>query len=305
MYCKNCGKKLSESARFCDRCGQPSGTAPKKPQRTSSAQGKKQAVSRRQPDSYDRYRKKQLQKEAERKRRRKRTRIITIWVILIALAGAVGGGIYAYYYTMKNSGGDWTGANASASPAGTQQSSPSPSASSEADRPEETSAASSQDNSGCEIYIDSAYGFRCPYPAKFETGTLSNRNTRLSLKDPEGDGEMLISYEKISETQTAANLMRDYVKGIGVSADFNRAGENWYEVDFKRNGKVNHRKAVIIDNSKYVYFDFTYNENTEHKKVYDSYIDYADEYLENQYTEKSKEIGAEKSKESETEKAKD
>ncbi|MBP3359714.1 MAG: zinc ribbon domain-containing protein [Clostridia bacterium] len=296
MYCKKCGKKLSDSARFCDRCGQPSGTAPKKTQRPAAPQNRTQTLSKRQQDSYDRYRKKQLQKEAEKKRRRKRTRIITIWVILIALLGSVGGGLYAYYYTMKNSGGDWTGANASASPADTQQSSPLPSASSEtAQAAASATASAAQDNSGCEIYIDNAYGFKCPYPAKFETGTLSNRNTRLSLKDPDGDGEMLISYEKISETQTAANLMRDYVKGIGVSADFNRAGENWYEVDFTRNGKVNHRKAVIIEKNKYVYFDFTYNENTEHKKVYDSYIDYADEYLDNQYTEKAKEDAAEKS----------
>lgn len=272
MYCKKCGKKLPDSSRFCDRCGQPTNAAPKK------SRPKQDAPKRRQNDSYDNYRKKKMQHEVQRRRRQRQTRIITVWAIIIAILVAVGAGFGAYYITMKN----LTENKVTASPSPSASTSAASEAPSESAAAQKSEAAQDSDNSGCDIYIDKSYGFKCAYPSDFETGTLANSNTKLSLKDPSGDGEMLISCEKVSESQTMSVLLRDYVKGIGVEPDFNRAGDDWYTVTFTRNGKVNHRKAVLFDKALLVYYDFTFSEGSDNKAKYSGYITYIDEYIEKQ-----------------------
>lgn len=298
MNCKNCGKRLSEKALYCDRCGTPvkatrtsrSTTTAKKNSsgRTSTAVATKKPQTDNR-DSYDRYRKKKMQRDLELKRRRRRARIAIVWAIFLALAGAIGGGIYAYTYMMR-------GVNPQPTPEPTEEVQVEETELPEATiEPESTEKAKSTEkaeddaaSNGCETYIDRAYGFKCAYPADFVTGSLANKNTRLSLKDPDGDGEMLISYEKISKSETATNLMRDYVGGLGVDPDFNRAGEKWYSVTFTRNGRVNHRKATILDSTQLVYYDFVYDQGSDNRNKYEDYIDYMDDYIEKQALKSNK-----------------
>jgi len=267
-----------------------------------------------------------MKREAEIRRRKRRTRILTVWIIILAIIASIGGGIYSFIHTSNNSNmtsdnpsvqtqtnenteseqpeeSDNTSENSDSDKSKASENEELPE---ETDSEEDTETTSEEDDenadsaeaadSGCEIYIDKTHGFKCPYPSSFEVGTLSNKNTRLSIKDPEGDGEMLISYEKISEAQKASILMRDYVKGIGVEPEYNRAGNNWYEVTFIRGGKFNHRKAVITDGTKYVYYDFTYSVDSESKTEYEKYIEFADSYLEKNYPESSETDKEESSK---------
>ena len=272
MYCKKCGKKISDNARFCDRCGQP--VPAQRPQ-----------PKKRELDSYDRYRKKKMQKEAQRRRQKKRVAVIVVWAIIIAVIVSVAGGLYAHNYIMKNApDGVQAMPGVSPTPKPSETVEPTASTAAKSEEPDDSEGGSmnSASDEGCQIYIDNVYGFRCPYPSEFEVDNLSNQNTRLSLKDAEGGGRMIISYEKISDTDNGASLMRDYVGGIGVSPEYNRAGENWYSVSFVRNGKVNHRKGIIINGTEHVYYDFTYDQLSDKKAKYEDYTDYIDEFLDTQ-----------------------
>ena len=297
MYCKNCGRKLEDTARFCDRCGQMAGTVPprQKPQGrqdTDNAGRNNKRFESQGRDSYSEYRKKKMQNDLDAKRRKKKTRILVIWVAIITIVAAVGGGIFANRQTksqLEAEKAKKTGVTPTET--ATEQADESSS-----EEPEETSEnkqsaekSETADNPDVEVYRDSMYDFKCPCPSYFEQGTLANNNTRLSLSDPDGDGKMLICCEKISGNQSPAVLMREYVNGIGVEPDFNRAGTNWYAVTFTRNSKTNHRKAIIIDNSTYMYYDFSYNSASDNKSKYEEFIEYADGYLDKQYKTKANE----------------
>ena len=275
MYCKKCGKKLPDSSRFCDRCGQPTYAPQKKSAQRRPAQPKH--------DSYDTYRKKKMQHEAQRRKQQRRTRNVAALAIVIAILAAIGAGFGTYYFTMKNLNEN-KAATSSAQPSATasEAASEKPSESASEIAKATYDDGLSENNSDFDVYIDKSYGFKCAYPSEFETGTLANSNTKLSLKDPKGDAEMLISCEKVSDSRTTSVLLRDYVKGIGVEPDFNRAGDDWYSITFTRNGKINHRKAILLDKALFVYYDFTFAEGSDNKPKYTKYITYMDEYLEKQ-----------------------
>lgn len=297
MNCKKCGKRLSDKARYCDRCGSAvkgAASSMSVARKTTSSRGGTAVATKpttRSKNSYDAYRKKKMQEELEQRRRRRKVRIAILWIILLAIIGAVGGGLYAYTYMMR--GGTPENEEASVSETDIPISNPEKTESIQTPEatqtPKPTATPEPNDNNpGCDIYIDRAYGFKCAYPADFETGSLMNKNTRLSLEDGSGDAQVLICHEKINKSDTASGLMRDYVEGLGVDPEFNRAGDKWYSVTFIRNGRVQHRKAVILDDSQFVYYDFVYEQGSDNKNKYEDYIDYMDDYLEKQITKSKK-----------------
>jgi len=275
MYCKKCGKKISDKTRFCDRCGHPSKSkSTGKNSQNSRKHPPKHSSSKRKPDSYDIYRKNKMKREAEKRHREKRRKRISMWLIFFAMILSVGAGFYAYYSTMQNINNGESGLT------------------DEVKVPSDTgeNAGTVTDNDLNEesepsekyfMHKDDVYGFECPYPSSFEIGTTSNENIRLSLLDPEGDAEMLISRKEIASTQTANNLMRDYVKGIGVDEFDSLAGDNYYEVTFTRTAKINHRKAVIVNEGEVIYYDFVYGSVSEHADEYEEYIEYIDAHFDN------------------------
>lgn len=294
MNCKYCGKRLSESARFCDRCGEPVGRRTTPKSNSSSKKPSTKKPVQKNGDSYDKYRKRKMQQELEAKRRKRKRRLVVVWVILLTLICAIAGGIYAHTYMLQNvldietvdilEQGETNNKATEENQEEQAEITPSPSPSA-SPSPTPTEIAQ-EDTSGCDIYIDRAYGFKCAYPSRFVTGTLSNNNTRLSLRDGEGDGQVLISYQKISKTDTASSLMKEYVNGLGADPDINRAGDNWYSVTFSRSGRINHRFAVVIPEEQYIYYDFVYEQGTAFKSEYDGYIDYMDKYLQKQVSKK-------------------
>ena len=86
MYCKKCGKRLSPSSQFCDRCGQPT-TSPPAPRRSSappSHRNHNRTRSEYANDSYTNYMRAKMKREMEIKRKKRRMRIITVWIIILA-----------------------------------------------------------------------------------------------------------------------------------------------------------------------------------------------------------------------------
>ena len=274
MVCKKCGKRLADRAHFCDRCGA---------KQISTAKSSKTPAM----ENYDSYRKRKMKYELEKRRRKRRMRIALVWVILIAIGGAVGAGMYSYKYMMQNRSEALVSTTETDVPEVTEEASETQEP--EQDEPEETPTPTvASENTDFEVYIDRAYGFKCAYPVGFVTGSLANKNTRLSLVDETGDGEMLISYQKAGKTDTASALMRGYVEGLGVDPDFNRAGENWYSVTFTRSGRVNHRLGTINGDLMHVYYDFIYEQGSDRRSEYEEYIDYIDEFLKNQISKNKK-----------------
>lgn len=292
MNCKNCGKRLSEQARYCDRCGSPiknssSGRGGSK-KTYSSGGGTAVATktSTRSKDSYDNYRKKKMQRELEQRRRRRKARIAIVWIIFLAIIGAVGGGLYAYTYMMRGINDQTDSTPTQVVQVATQTAEATEDAD-ETPEPKPTATPEQEDdNPGCEVYIDRAYGFKCAYPADFDTGSLMNKNTRLSLESSSGDAQVLICYEKINKSDTASGLLKDYVDGLGVDAEFKKSGDKWYSVTFIRNGRIQHRKAVIMEDNQLVYYDFAYDQGSDNKNTYEDYIDYMDDYIEKQMKSK-------------------
>lgn len=277
MYCKKCGKKISDKTRFCDRCGHPSksGSAVKSTQ-SSRRHPPKHSSSKRKPDSYDIYRKNKMKREAEKRHREKRRKRISMWLIFFAMILSVGAGFYAYYSMMQNINNGGSDLNDDLKvPSAAEENAENSELVTENDIDEDVEVSGDY-----YMHIDSNYNFECPYPSGFEVGTTSNQNIRLSLFDPDGDAQMIISCEEIASTQTANNLMRDYVKGIGVDEFESLAGENYYEVTFARNAKINHRKAVIVNEGEIIYYDFVYGNVSDYADQYEEYIEYIDKHFD-------------------------
>ena len=290
--CRRCGKKLPNDARICAYCGLKLTTQQSSGKKTTA---KKQTSSGRQTaakrDSYDRYRKQKMQQEIKKKRRRRRIRILIFWLLVLAIAGAVFGGMYAnkHYSSVINPSTEPTGEvhTSSAEPEKSDDSEDDASTPKPTKEPEVTPAATSKaqtldekaENSGCVVYEDSSYDFKCAYPADFVEGTLKTNNTRVSFKDENGGAEMLINFEKTGKSDTAEKLLEDYLNKIGVDPDVDNSGDNFYSVTFTRGGRINHRKAVISD-GKYIYYDFMYDQGSDSKSKYEDYIDFIDMYLE-------------------------
>lgn len=301
MYCKKCGKKIPDTARFCDRCGQPvkSGSG-----NGQNRENRRKQMNERKKDSYESYRKRKMQRETERKRLEKKRKMITTWLIILAFVLSIGLGFYAYYATMNGAKQE---NNASASPtaAATQKSSESPEDESEENsgesiiEDEESSETpependDSDDDSDLEEAIgkydtyESANDFECIYPAAFEDGDISNNDTVKSLKDPNAeDTIMLISYEEVGKSVTAGSILSDFKDNNSVSND---EGEpemltegNSYSITYIRNGQKRHRCGVILDNTKHVYYDFNHDNMSEYSNEYAEYINDIDEYLKKQ-----------------------
>ncbi len=214
-----------------------------------------------------------MQLELKKKRRKRRIRMLIFWLIVLAIAGGVFGGMYANKSYQSSINPASEAPSEMPEEASSEDESPSekPESTSEpSQEPEKTEKPSSKSetleekaaNSGCAVYEDASYEFKCAYPADFVEGTLKNNNTRVSYKDENGGAEMLINFEKISKSETAEKLMEDYISKIGVDPDVDNCGDNFFSVTFTRGGRINHRKAIIFDD-KYIYYDFMYDHGSD------------------------------------------
>ncbi len=296
MYCKKCGRKLRNEARFCDYCGQST-----KETRTSSA-SKPSGTARSQSSSkaraeYDRNKK---QRELERQKVQKK-RTTALFLFLIAIVAALVLGFASYNMTKteldkeKGITTEETEAPKNTEEALEDDETEETEAPKKTSQPTETEKAEVKNEKyyediakKCNIYRDSrTENIRCPYPESFEQGSKSNKNTVISLVDPLNDGSMMICSETVGTGKSASVLMKNYAAGVGGSIKTSRAGEGWYEITFTRNNKINHRKAVVVDGVS-VYYDFSYDVDSSEASSYEEYIEYIDYYLDKELTSATK-----------------
>lgn len=297
MYCKYCGKQLSNNARFCDRCGHNVGRISQQGSSRQSSSGRSYPYGHEDLYSYEKnrssgyskyqkYKREQQRRAAEEKRRKIRNRRIVLLIILLAVAASVATGIGSYIYVKNHSDDAWKNTDGAAQVNATASVSPSVSPS-PSQEPASATVGTSQSADGilsaaaankCKIYTDKTMNFTFPYPESFVEASISGSKTKYSVKDPEGDGSMMISAETVGSSATAKQIMKDYASGVGTSLSFNRAGDNWYSLAFERNGKYNYRKGILL-NGQHIYYDFIYETSSQKRSEYEGYTKYIDEYL--------------------------
>lgn len=258
MYCKNCGKELKDTARFCDRCGQSV-----KKSKESSQAARHREIEELKAERLNR--KKRLEEKEARqqerkikKRRKKRgggVIIFLIIVILIAVLSVIIG------YNIFPSDGGTDSALEPVSPT------------SAADNAVPTAAAETSADKYSEITVGN---INIPYPTEFYTNTSSG-NEKLNIVDSLGGATMIVAQE--ARNGEITELIKEYIASIGAN-DSNtgpemRAGTDWYSVTAEVDGKVYHRKC-IVRNGLAVYYDFTYDASSTSSKKYEDYISYID-----------------------------
>ena len=294
MYCKKCGRKLREEARFCDYCGQST-----KETRSQSAPKTTRTQSSSKARSEYEKNKKQRQIERERVQKNRRT---AFFLLLVAIVVAAVLGFASYNMTKteldkeKQVTEETQTPKTTQEPIETEDDTEEEKTSEATPKSTETSQKTEEKNEkyyesvakSCNIYRDDRMdSIRCPYPESFEQGSKSNKNTVISLVDPLNDGAMMICSETVGTGKSASTLMKNYAEGVGGSIKTSRAGDGWYEITFERNNKLNHRKAVVVD-GLCVYYDFSYDVDSGESSSYEEYIEYIDYYLDKELTSATK-----------------
>lgn len=270
LYCKKCGRQLRPEARFCDRCG----FVIKKETVKRSAAPQRSADRRRET--------------AKRKKSGGgKVFLVLLFAILLGVVSAMVAYNMMSQETQKAQVEDTVDEKESDIP--TQK--PKQVEDEEKDEPEETKKPQKEQETkvkkeadfsmkdSCLLYDNNKMkGIKCPYPEDFVQSSRKSSDTLISYEDSLNDGYMKICSEEIGSSDSASKLMREYTDGLGVKPQHTDSGDGWYEVSFVRNNKYNHRKAVLVDGTC-IYYDFSYDSDSEEKATYDDYIEYIDFYL--------------------------
>lgn len=250
MYCKNCGKKLPEDARFCDRCNMS--VRKKEDKMDIIEELKEERLARKKANAIE------ARLKSIKKVKRKRYVPIMTVIISIVAAGALSFGI-GYFVTTKNSS-----VQTEATPVPTA--SPTPKSEVKAE-PE-----INDDGYVTEMVANANFA----YPAGFEKDT-SNQTYHLHLKDKSGDGEIIVNKEITG--LTANELIVKYRDSIkNAKAQDSLANGLGYTVTLTADGKVYHKRSFVQDGWE-MYYEFRYPEASEKTAEYDEAIKYMDEYF--------------------------
>ena len=312
MYCKKCGRQLRQGAKFCDHCGSSTKgmTETKKTNSSGRSSGSKSGSSEQYDRNRSRYERNKKRRELERQKARKSRRTALLF-ILIAILVAVVLGVVTYNMMKPKKKADpnllenttsgqsflnneedeplvdveGEEAEEEEEPEETEKPTPKPTKEpekTEEEKEKELEEQFSEIEGEFNIYKHDKLGdIKCPYPKNFEDGSQANANTVYSLMDFENDGTMLICAEKVGKSKSASKMMDDYESGLGDKAKVlsSTSDDNGYEISYERNKRVNYRKAVIVDGIC-VYYDFSYDYDSQEKSRYDEYIEYINYYLD-------------------------
>lgn len=261
MECPKCGKRVRSTARFCENCG--------KTLRMPEPQNNF--------EKYEAYRRERARRvKAREKKKRIRRRRLKMLAVIVIVAAAV----CAAVFIGKN--GAQTKPSASPSPSASVSPSPTAAASNKISSKKKTGGAAAYDDISeeCDIYENPDKGIDIPYPSSMTESGESNDKTQKSIKTADGDANMIISAERTGQDTTVNQLLNTYKSGIGVSdsqSEIDDGGE-YYVLDFDRGGEHKHRMGIIKEDY-HIYYDFSYNNESDSVGKYREYIDYIDYYL--------------------------
>lgn len=268
VYCKNCGKKLPDDARFCDRCNMSVRKMESKMEMIEEL--KEERLARKKAKAVqERYKKMQQKK-------RHRHRLIAAGIVLILALGVISAVVSNIYYrntsdfntpAVTESAQPVQSAGASATPApdavvvGGAKSTPA-----------SGTAAVSPNSDG---YIETVIGgISFAYPRGYER--RNDSGAYLSLKDSNGEAVITVNSE---ETESAVvDLMKEYIDDMGGTFINSFTGSNWYTVAVSRDSEMYHRCGVL-ENGVHVWYEMRYPSASDKEGEYTETIEYMDEFL--------------------------
>ncbi|MCH5213130.1 MAG: zinc ribbon domain-containing protein [Oscillospiraceae bacterium] len=264
MYCKNCGKKLPDDARFCDRCNVS--VRKKSDKMNLIGELKEERLARRKAKAIE----ERLKKIKKIKSRRRRlVFFLVLGVILLGVISAV----VMYINIVKHS----TFNHQPIEEAPVITDSPAPTESATAiviggNPGDQEPAAPSVNKDG--YIVSDIKGKSFAYPGSFALKT-ENENT-LVFEDTKGDARITAGSVVNSETPKATMM---HYQGI-VSEDGTRVtdGDTSYYITGQSGSDIYHRFGYIKDGIE-TYYEFIYPLVSDKKAEYEADIAYMDSHL--------------------------
>lgn len=271
MYCKKCGKKLPDGARFCDRCNMS----------VRKQNGKKELIDELKEERLARRQAKAMEERLKKikKVKSKRVKTAVTVVILIVLAGVLSavGGWFMVNLDSKPIAQEEKRTKEPEEPTATPEivtiGKPELEAVTPTAEPVATAVPATLNTDG--YYVVNLGGTEFAYPMNFKTDESGIGNL-LSLCDPAGDAVLIVS--KTATGSSAAELMKSYISGMaGVEMESEATG-NGYEVSLKIGDEIYHKKSCVFDGYE-IYYEINYPAGTEKRKQYIEAIAYMDDFF--------------------------
>lgn len=254
MYCKNCGKKLPNDARFCDRCN----TSVRK------KEGKMDVIEELKEERLARRKAKAIEERLKsiKKVKRRRYKALVVFIIVVVCVG----GASAIVSFVVNDSKD--------SPF-TQEpeyaATPTPGKATE-----QTQTAASEMPVSDEYETVSIANGNVAYPKVFVKYS-GNKKSLLALKTE--DGECTIVVNKATTSLTAKELMGNYRDGIANSkAVYSLASASGYTISLTAENVTYHKKSYVKDGAEF-YYEMSYPSDSGKAAEYEGYIEYMDSHF--------------------------
>lgn len=272
MYCKNCGKKLPDDARFCDRCNMSVRKMGNKMDLIEEL--KEERLARKKEQEV-----KERFKSIKKTKRRRRSKAVIAVILVLALGIVSGVAMYIHY--MNTSDLNRPAAGVTAAPTATAasipvqtvrvidgNSTPSPQIT-----PASGTAAVSPNEDG---YIETTVeGAAFAYPRGYERRNNSS-DVLLSLRD--SDSEAVITVDAEDTEESAKDLMRGYADRNSGTVAESLAGDDWYSITIS-NGSENYHRCGIVRAGKHIYYEMRYPTASEKEGEYREDIQYMDDHF--------------------------
>lgn len=264
MYCRNCGKKLPDNARFCDRCNMS--VRKKEDKINLIAELKEERLARRRAHTMEERRKK------IKKLKRKRQLPIFIAVIVIACIGIIS--ILAGYINYSN-GSTFNKLNESETGTAVPAESLAPAVVITDDSQSATSAPdkpAADDSSIEKGYIDTDIGgVRFAYPESFKAEHTDSAFMRYSDKN----GDAVITANRIVTASEPKDLMKKYAAEVGGTVKNSIADSDGYAITILSDSFIYHKKSIVSGGVE-TYYEIKYPENSLKTADYEESIAYMD-----------------------------
>lgn len=254
MYCKNCGKKLPDNARFCDRCNT---SVRKKNDKMDIIEELKEERLARQKAHRIEHRYKKM-KQYKMKQHKKIFYII-IAVILLGVISAVSG--YVNYIRTS-------GFNVSDIPVTTKEPDYTPFPTTPASTVP-ASAAPSDSFSYTKVIVG---GIEFEYPSFFNSDPNSGHLLSLYYDNDQA----VLTFDREQTSASVKAIMREFSDKISGDVLTSASGNNWYSISKTDGNKVYHSCGKMI-NDRLVKYYIEFDAKLE--DVYFNSLEYMDSFI--------------------------
>lgn len=253
MYCKKCGKKLPEDARFCDRCN----TSVRK------KEGKRAQIENLKEERIARKKAKAIEERLKNiKKARRRRYITTIYIVLGAL---ILGGVSVLISYCANSRD-----NAFVTEEEFATQTPAP-----AVTPDTTGVINGVNNGAGYIEV-AVQNSDFAYPEYFVRGESTDGKLLVVTDD---DGGATVTLSKEITSLDAIALMEKYRDGIeNAKAKDSLASSSGYSITVEAGDMIYHKKS-FVSNGAELYYEFVYPIDSVKATDYENDIKYMDKFF--------------------------